>query len=165
MFPRSLNRRFAGRWGVLVCFLKSCSVQFERPAPKSSIGVKNMTSITHMFQKRNDVFARAVGLLLVLFIFYGTTIEAAHRHSPLISTPDSTYLATSDESSPGTGSKTECDDCLICQLHQNFAASLISIKGGASIKLVRSRSFVAVPKDVLSEISSPRSGRAPPFTL
>ena len=124
-----------------------------------------MTSITHMFHKRNDVFARAVGLLLVLFIFYGTTIEAAHRHNKLLSTQDSTYLATSDESSPGTGSRAECDDCLICQLHQNFAATLISVKGAASIKLVRAKSFVAVPKDVLSGISSPRSGRAPPLTL
>jgi hypothetical protein len=33
-----------------------------------------------LFRKNNAACSRGLGLLLVLFVFYGTTIEAAHRH-------------------------------------------------------------------------------------
>ncbi|HEX6733102.1 MAG TPA: hypothetical protein VF074_23975 [Pyrinomonadaceae bacterium] len=124
-----------------------------------------MTSITHLFRNRSALFARAVGLLLILFIFYGTTIEAAHRHGNLLSTSGSTSVVTSEQTSDGATTKVGCNDCLICQLHQNFSASLISVKDATPLKLIRSRLFVNIPKAVLSQISSPSSGRAPPFTF
>jgi hypothetical protein len=132
---------------------------------ESTIGFEIVTSITHLFRNRSELFARALGLLLILFIFYGTTIEAAHRHGKLLSTPDSkSSLASPEQTATETTNKVGCNDCLICQLHQNFSASLISVKDVSPVKLLRARSFVAIPKDVLSQISCPRSGRAPPFT-
>lgn len=113
----------------------------------------------------SDLCARGVGLLLVLFIFYGTTIEAAHRHSQ---TPASD-ATTSSLSSPQTSSlkiaKANCNDCLICQLHQNFSSTLITARATAPPKLLRANFFTALEKDFLSQISSPRSDRAPPFTF
>ena len=132
---------------------------------KSSIGIEIVTSIIHLFRNRSALFARAVGLLLILFIFYGTTIEAAHRHGKLLSTPDSTSVVTSEQTSDPATNQVGCNDCLICQLHQNFSAGLISVKVATPLKLIRSRLFVTIPKDVLSQISSPSSGRAPPFTF
>ena len=144
-------------------FEPALSTISRRLGRKSSIGVEIVTSITHLFRNRSALFARAVGLLLILFIFYGTTIEAAHRHGKLLSTPDSTSV-TSEQTSDAATNQVGCNDCLICQLHQNFSASLISVKDSAPVKLIRARSLVATPKNVLSQISSPRSGRAPPFT-
>src|SRR5215213_9351731 len=73
---------------------------------------------------------RCLGLLLVVFIFYGTTVEAAHRHG--VAAPQSSSavsLTNPDSGASNTSSaKPGCSDCLICQLHQNFSATLISVK-------------------------------------
>src|SRR5215208_2699277 len=80
-------------------------------------------------QNQSASLKRWLGLLLVLFILYGTTVEAAHKHGRVL--PPASNAASLV--APGSGSTTfnttlGCSDCLICQLHQNFSATLLSIK-------------------------------------
>ena len=81
------------------------------------------------FQNQTAGLKRGLGLLLLIFIFYGTTVEAAHRHGRVV--PPSNPAASSFDKT-GTTSTTPttqgCSDCLICQLHQNFSATLITVK-------------------------------------
>ena len=120
--------------------------------------------LMNAFQNHGANLKRWLGLLLVVFIFYGTTVEAAHRHGRV--SPSSKH-ATSLAAHPASGSSTSnakpgCNDCLICQLHQNFSATLISIKLNTQPlrRLTLANRFVAVL--ITSITHSPQSGRAPP---
>ncbi|HKG81038.1 MAG TPA: hypothetical protein VKA78_16495, partial [Pyrinomonadaceae bacterium] len=106
---------------------------------------------------------RWLGLLLVLFIFYGATVEAAHKHGRVL--PPASNAASLV--APGSGSTTfnttsGCSDCLICQLHQNFSATLISIKPHTETLSRQSHLRRSDPVTIRSTNSSPQSGRAPP---
>src|SRR5690242_3511502 len=82
-----------------------------------------------LFRKNNAAFSRWLGLLLVLFVFYGTTIEAAHRHGRVVSTASPTTSLVEHDFGSGISNTTPgCNDCLICQLHQNFSATVISVE-------------------------------------
>src|SRR5215813_6813008 len=84
---------------------------------------------TKAIQNHGATLKRGLGLLLVLFIFYGTTVEAAHCHG--LTRPQSnsaTSLTNPDSGASTTRTKPGCNDCLLCQLHQNFSATLISVK-------------------------------------
>src|ERR1044072_2294416 len=81
------------------------------------------------FQNQTANLKRGLGLLLVIFIFYGTTVEAAHRHGRV--GPPSNAAASFDRTGTTGSTSTSqpgCSDCLICQLHQNFSATLTSVK-------------------------------------
>ncbi len=54
------------------------SVQFRSSLTLTHPTVTGM--LIRAFQNRSTALARWLGLLLVVFIFYGTTVEAAHRH-------------------------------------------------------------------------------------
>lgn len=119
-----------------------------------------------IFNNSSTSFSRCVGLLLVIFIFYGTTVEAAHRHGRVLP-PATQHTSVAD---PGAGNSTSttkpgCSDCLLCQLHQNFSATLISVKPNAEPAgaLTYSLSFVSLA--ISSTDASPQSGRAPPQSL
>jgi len=115
-----------------------------------------------LFKKEND-FSRGLGLLLVLFVFYGTTIEAAHRHGRISSAP--TRAAATVEPDSGSGvstSKSGCNDCLICQLHQNFSATVISVKPVAAQITRLAVARRSEPISIHSLSASPSPGRAPP---
>ncbi|HKN82695.1 MAG TPA: hypothetical protein VJW17_04635, partial [Pyrinomonadaceae bacterium] len=80
-------------------------------------------------QKQTSPIKRGLALLLLAFIFYGTTVEAAHRHGRVLPSPASAATFVGPNSSNGRLNTTPgCNDCLICQLHQNFSATLISVK-------------------------------------
>ena len=116
-----------------------------------------------LFKKNNAAFSRGLGLLLVLFVFYGTTIEAAHRHG--ITTSVSSHAAPTVERDSGGGisnTKPGCNDCLICQLHQNFSATLISVKPHAETIARLTHSLRSEPISISSLVTSPSQGRAPP---
>jgi hypothetical protein len=117
-----------------------------------------------LLNNRNASFARWLSLLLVVFILYGTTVEAAHRHGRVISAPTSTAPHVDNERSQNLNSnKTGCNDCLICQLHQNFATTLIALRLKHDPPTrVPQRVTTIVPQDLLSQIIRPLSGRAPP---
>jgi hypothetical protein len=114
------------------------------------------------FQNRNTAFTRWVGLLLAVFIFYGTTIEAAHRHGRPVPENRSASLVDQDQSSSPVSGKSGCSDCLICQLHQNFSTTLIAVRLVDPPKQVLVKTPDAIPADILSPLIGPTSGRAPP---
>ena len=116
-----------------------------------------------LFKRNNAACSRGLGLLLVLFVFYGTTVEAAHYHGRVFST--ASHAGTAVESESGSGISTNkpgCNDCLICQLHQNFSATLISFKPVAE-QITRVRhAHHSTPLAIRSLDASPSPGRAPP---
>ena|SRR5689334_233969 len=115
------------------------------------------------FQNRDATLKRWLGLLLVLFIFYGTSVEAAHCHGR-ISPPSNRASAVivPDAGSSLFNTKPGCNDCLICQLHQNFSSTLISFKLNAE-PLISSTPATTTVSVFISSIShTPQSGRAPP---
>jgi hypothetical protein len=118
---------------------------------------------TKSLQFSSARFSRWLGLLLIAFIFYGTTIEAAHRHGRVLSeNSDIASLTHSGESGNLSNSKTGCGDCLICQLHQNFNTTLIAFRlNDPPAPVLYERTTILAP-DVLSRLTSPLAGRAPP---
>jgi hypothetical protein len=116
-----------------------------------------------LFNKNNSACTRGIGLLLVLFIFYGTTIEAAHRHGRVLhSSSSATAVDYERTSTPLTG-KGSCTDCLICQLHQNFNTTLITFRLADPPSEMPVMPTVNRPREVLSQVTGPTCGRAPPF--
>ena len=115
--------------------------------------------------RKRGVFARTLSLLLLGFIVYGTTIEAAHTHGNLADRTNA--VASSSFSDPATQTKTNnnllgCGDCLICQLHQYFSATLVSVPPSIVSSSLRSRIFNLTAVSVHSQTATPRTGRAPP---
>jgi len=116
-----------------------------------------------LFKKNNAAFSRGLGLLLVLFVFYGTTIEAVHRHGSISSASSRVASVVEHESGSGISTnKQGCHDCLICQLHQNFSATLISVKPHAEQITRVKHSLRSEPITISSLTASPSPGRAPP---
>ena len=119
--------------------------------------------LTKAIQNHSATLKRSLGLLLVVLIFYGTTVEAAHRHGRvLLSGSTATSLADTQHTSAPAGSKVGCSDCLICQLHQHFNTTLLAFRVADPPAQVRINIPAALPRDVLSQITGPTSGRAPP---
>ena len=120
--------------------------------------------LTKAIQNHGATLKRGLGLLLALFIFYGTTVEAAHRHG-LTSPQSSSEASLTNPNSDASGNfstKPGCSDCLICQLHQNFSATLISVKLN-TVSLVRVTHALEFNSVSIRSITySPQSGRAPP---
>jgi hypothetical protein len=120
--------------------------------------------LTKAIQNHGATMKRGLGLLLVVFIFYGTTVEAAHRHGRVLpSGGTATSLADTQHTSTPVGGKIGCSDCLICQLHQHFNTTLLVFRIADPPAQVRVNILTALPRDVLSQITGPTSGRAPPF--
>ncbi|HEX7334177.1 MAG TPA: hypothetical protein VF290_21905 [Pyrinomonadaceae bacterium] len=119
--------------------------------------------LTSAFQNHCAPLKRGLGLLLVLLILYGTTVEAAHRHGLVVSAPSSaTALTDSEQTSTPLSSKSTCSDCLICQLHQHFNTTLIAFRLADPPRQMRVNLTTELPLDVLSQITGPTAGRAPP---
>jgi hypothetical protein len=114
------------------------------------------------FHNRSARFTRWVGLLLAVFILYGTTVEAAHRHGRVLPSNGTATLVDSDQSDSPVSGKTGCSDCLICQLHQNFSTTLIAFRLVDPPKQVRIKIPDEVPAYTLSLLIGPAAGRAPP---
>ena len=117
-----------------------------------------------LLQNRSAAFTRWLSLLLVVFILYGTTVEAAHRHGrTLPATASAAAHFANQQTQNLSTNKTGCNDCLICQLHQNLTTTLIALrlKQEAQTKAPQ-RVTTEAPEDLRSQIISPQSGRAPP---
>ncbi|HEV7743754.1 MAG TPA: hypothetical protein VGO56_02045 [Pyrinomonadaceae bacterium] len=117
--------------------------------------------------RRHHVFSRVLSLLLLSFIVYGTTVEAAHTHGRPAA---NNVVGAAHFSDPTTETKTAtkltgCGDCLICQLHQNFSTTVISVPPTVLSSSLRSRFLDLNSVAVHSQATTPRRGRAPPFTL
>ena len=119
--------------------------------------------LARTIQNRAATFRRGLGLFLVVFILYGTTVEAAHRHGRILPSPShATALNDSGQTTTPLGSKVGCSDCLICQLHQNFNTTLIAFRIADPPIRTRIKPATALPRDVLSQVTGPIAGRAPP---
>lgn len=114
------------------------------------------------FQNRSTAFTRWLGLLLAVFILYGTTVEAAHRHGRVFAGNRAASLVDQDQTTSPISGKSGCSDCLICQLHQNFNTTLIVVRLVDPPKQVLIKTPDAIPPDVLSPLIGPTAGRAPP---
>ncbi|HET6973168.1 MAG TPA: hypothetical protein VFH96_04045 [Pyrinomonadaceae bacterium] len=120
--------------------------------------------LTKAIQNRGATLKRGLGLLLVLFIFYGTTVEAAHRHGVAAPQSNSATSVTNPNSGASStfGTRPGCSDCLICQLHQNFSATLISVKLNTAPLARVTYALAFDPVSIRSITHSSQSGRAPP---
>src|SRR5882724_1116056 len=117
------------------------------------------------FTKRSR-FSRALSLLLLVLIVWGTTVEAAHRHGSVSLTNQT--VGTTSLSDPGTAripklNLAGCGDCLICQLHQNFSTTLITVRSDATTSRLRASYSEIRPVVVHSRTDTPQTGRAPPL--
>jgi hypothetical protein len=113
-------------------------------------------------------FPRALSILLLAFIICGTTVEAAHNHGNLAGSNKATSAA--HFSDPATENQADtsslnCSDCLICQLHQNFSATVLSVPPSIGPSTVSFHIFRLTTVSVHSQTATPQRGRAPPFSL
>ena len=133
----------------------------------SNTSLKNVTREPQLkLIRRHGAFARGLSFLLLGFIVYGTTVEAAHRHGTFVDAGN----GAASFSDPGTETKLNsnlsgCSDCLICQLHQHFSATLVSLPPSVAPLGITSRFFNLTAVSVCSGTNTPRRGRAPPFSL
>jgi hypothetical protein len=120
-----------------------------------------------MLTKQHGACARVLSFLLLGFIVYGTTVESAHTHGSLACATNVSSASFSDPATETNANNTlpGCGDCLICQLHQNFSATLISVPPSIGPLVVSSHFFNLTTASVVSETNAPRRGRAPPFSL
>ena len=135
--------------------------------PDFTTAIQTVTSLlTSRFRTRSASFSRALTLLLVVFILYGTTVEAAHRHGRIL--PSENSAASMID--PGLannlpGGQIGCSDCLICQLHQNVSTTLITFRQTDAPVHVRTQFFNTTLVGCRSQTNAPRKGRAPPTSL
>jgi len=113
-------------------------------------------------------FSRALAIVLLAFIVCGTTVEAAHNHSNRVD--PNAISSAAHFSDPATESKLGtsllgCSDCLICQLHQQFSATVISVPPTIGPSSHSFRIFNLTTVSVHSQTATPQRGRAPPFTF
>jgi hypothetical protein len=115
------------------------------------------------FQNQSASLKRGVGLLLLIFIFYGTTVEAAHRHGRVVPPSNPAESSFDKTGTTSTSPTTQgCSDCLICQLHQNFSATLISVTPVPEALVSHTQIPQLNPVSIRSIAHTPQSGRAPP---
>jgi hypothetical protein len=112
-------------------------------------------------------FPRALSILLLAFIICGTTVEAAHNHGNLAGLNKATsaghFSDPATEESANTGSL-NCSDCLICQLHQNFSAAVLSVTPNLAPLVITARFSHFHSLQASSQTNVTRTGRAPPKT-
>jgi hypothetical protein len=112
----------------------------------------------------HGAFTRVLSLLLLGFIIFGTTVEAAHTHGSL--TAATSFSTASNFSDPATETKVKTTllscDCLICQLHQNFSTALIIFRLPEPSPTERATVPNPALQDFRSRFNTPIKGRAPP---
>jgi hypothetical protein len=119
--------------------------------------------LMNAFQNQRANLKRGLGLLLLVFIVYGTTVEAAHTHGRVVpATHNAVAFEQTGSTSTNTTTRPGCSDCLICQLHQNFSATLISVEPIAEPLVRQIYTPQSDPVSISSTTHNPQSGRAPP---
>ena len=119
--------------------------------------------LTRTLQNQRANLKRGLGLLLLIFIVYGTTVEAAHTHGGVVpATHNAVAFEQTGSTSTNTTTRPGCSDCLICQLHQNFSATLISVEPIAEPLVRQTYTPQSDPVSIRSTTHNPQKGRAPP---
>jgi hypothetical protein len=166
---KNINRK--GEFEVLlqwakIAFANSFEVQSALYKADSNIANQTVTStLTSSIRNRGTRLSRALTLLLVVFILYGTTVEAAHRHGRVV--PSGSNAAAVVD--PGLAKNLAsgpigCSECLICQLHQNFSTTLITFRQIDAPAHLRTQFFDIALAGCHSITNAPRKGRSPPPT-
>ncbi len=108
---------------------------------------------------------RAISALLLVFLIYTTTVEAAHQHGRIFNSraTSSTCIANANVDVTTSG-LSRCSECLICQLHQSFSTTLITAKTNGVPLCVHSESFAIASPLFYSQTGEPQGGRAPPLS-
>ena len=131
--------------------------------PPQNLTQQFETSMFRSLRNQSTTFSRWLGLLLVVFILYGTTVEAAHRHGRVLpSQSGATSQLDNQQDQNLSTNQTGCSDCLICQLHQSFSTTLIALRLNDPPAQQPQQYVSTVPRDLISENISPLAGRAPP---
>jgi hypothetical protein len=114
---------------------------------------------------RHTAVSRVLSALLLVFVIYGTTIEAAHRHGRILNSHSTATAAStnSDNGSVGKGASS-CAECLICQLHQHFSTSLVSVRLKHSPPSRISETYQPETHRVSTRAVATQSSRGPPLT-
>jgi len=112
-----------------------------------------------------SIRSRLIAGLLLVFVIYGTTIEAAHRHGRIFKSEQSqsTSVSADNETQGVGGSSRSCAECLICQLHQHFSASLVTIRFKNSPELTSAVIFHPTAQSLQTRAVSTQTGRGPPL--
>jgi hypothetical protein len=115
---------------------------------------------------RNTTVARVLSSILLVLILYGTTVEAAHRHGRVFPVASDDFTTSVSDSPAHNGRLTTtptCNDCLICQLHQNFSSVLVNSRELDSPTLTGLPTSALCLIAVQAQYTAPRRGRAPPY--
>jgi hypothetical protein len=132
-----------------------------------SIKLKLVTSNNNIAAtpRRHAPLARMLAFVLLVFISYGATAGAAHRHGNILKAGRADAAATMSGSS-NSGSTVKDNgtngECLMCRLHQHLFAGLLHHLPGftpPSVELIRA---TIEPVSYFSQANTPRRGRAPP---
>ena len=112
------------------------------------------------------MFSRVLSFVLLSFIVWGTTIQAAHQHagpSEARQSAQANAFSERGKTTANDSSLSGCGDCLICQLHQDFSVSLV-IERDSSAPPKTHLEISHANSDVLrTRTDAPRAGRAPPL--
>ena len=132
--------------------------------PESSTAFQTVTSrLTTRFKNQNAALMRIVSLLLVAFIFYGTTVEAAHCHRQVRTTTSQTSSLIDPSLAKNlTSGASSCTDCLICQLQQNFSTTCLSLRPHVDEAGIHILVRGSDPIGIRAQANTPQTGRAPP---
>ena len=111
------------------------------------------------------MISRVLSALLLVFVLYGTTIEAAHRHGRILTSGSfSTTTASPTQNAGDVGSsRNSCSECLICQLQQHFSTSLVIVRLKYSPPLTLSEIFHPATKHFRTRTVITQTGRGPPL--
>ena len=133
------------------------------PIPEAPITV---TRIRISSFGQHPGFSRALSLLLLVFVVYGTTIAAAHGHGRVLDATSNDLTASVSQpnsTSSLNGGQLGCSECVLCQFHQYSATALITIRAESSQGQTRIELLQPEPVSLKSQTSTPQKGRAPPL--
>lgn len=124
-----------------------------------------VTRKPHFSFGRHASFSRALSLLLLVFVLYGTTIAAAHRHGRILNAEGGSAASVSQPNNSSTlnGGQLGCNQCALCQFHQHSSTALITIRISTTELNTHLEPTDAESIALKSETNAPQQGRAPPL--
>jgi hypothetical protein len=115
------------------------------------------------FQLTHGAYSRVLSLVLLAFVCYAATVEAAHRHGRVFVSADATSASGLNGSNGLASNSSGCTDCLICQLQHSFSTALISVPYSGTPQPFKSKFSTACTVALLLQSSARLCGRAPPL--
>ena len=115
--------------------------------------------------KSDSSSRRVLSFLLLGLILYGATVQAVHKHGPIrLPQAQGVSVSTPAPEDGSTGGLQSCDDCLICQLQQSLASTLVTNRDLDPPATQTVHFFETGTNPASSFVTIRESGRAPPQT-